>query len=181
MVKPLVLYINCLLIISVAYSQVKKNPLKFKQYDSLQITTIIDQSFNQLTNEAPVLINTGTATLNKQDATELDNRIRTSSSYGASQAMTPVYDLEINYYKNGKSKEKILISLWTNNLYASYPLKVQRIGFCACTANSGFCCSNGGINYQFKEYLIQLLEKNNISVPEKQEILDFGNDEYPKK
>ena len=108
-----------------------------------------------------------------EDAIALNQWIRQKEAYGESQAMTPEYDLRWMYYKHGKVIETVQVSLWTNNLYASFPLKVQRQGECMCGGTGGYCCSKGGISMGFKKQLIALLEKYHLPV-DREGILKFG-------
>jgi hypothetical protein len=165
-----------LLLCNTVYGQTNKSDYKYKIYDS-----IVVQTFNDYTQEIDLntgerldtIIITGQATIISEDAKKLNRIIRQKDSYGESQAMTPVYDLKIMFYKNGKVKEDVQISLWTNNLFATFPLKVQRQGECMCSGNGGYCCTKGGISMSFKKYLLDLLEKYNLPV-DKEEILNFG-------
>ncbi len=165
-----------LLLSATVYGQTNNSDYKYKNYDS-----IVVQTFNDYTHEVDfntgerlgTIIITGQATIKSEDAKELNQIIRQKDSYGKSQAMTPVYDLKIMFYKNGKVKEDVQISLWTNNLFATFPLKVQRQGECMCSGNGGYCCTEGGISMSFKKYLLDLMEKYNLPV-DKEEILNFG-------
>jgi hypothetical protein len=165
-----------LLLCNTVNGQTNKSDYKYKIYDS-----IVVQTFNDYTQEIDLntgerldtIVITGQATIISEDAKKLNRIIRQKDSYGESQAMTPVYDLKIMFYKNGKVKEDVQISLWTNNLFATFPLKVQRQGECMCSGNGGYCCTKGGISMSFKKYLLDLLEKYNLPV-DKKEILNFG-------
>jgi len=165
-----------LLLCNTVNGQTNKSDYQYKIYDS-----IVVQIFNDYTQEIDLntgerldtIVITGQATIISEDAKKLNRIIRQKDSYGESQAMTPVYDLKIMFYKNGKVKEDVQISLWTNNLFATFPLKVQRQGECMCSGNGGYCCTKGGISMSFKKYLLDLLEKYNLPV-DKKEILNFG-------
>lgn len=173
--KQLFLHIVLLYSITV-YGQTNKNDYKYKDYDSIVI-----QTFNDYRNEVNLntgerldtIIITGQATLKTEDAKQLNRIIKKKVSYGKSQAVTPVYDMKIMFYKNGSVKNKVMVSLWTNNLFATFPLKVQRQGVCMCSGSGGYCCTEGGISLSFKNYLLDLLEKYNVQV-DKDEILNFG-------
>lgn len=165
-----------LLFSATVYGQTNKNDYKYKNYDS-----IVVQTFDDYTHQVDLIsgerldtiIITGQATIKTEDAKEFNQIIRQKDSYGQSQATTPVYDLKIMFYKNGKVKEEVLISLWTNNLFATFSLKVQRQGECMCSGNGGYCCTEGGISKSFKKYLLDLLEKYNLPA-DREEILNFG-------
>lgn len=158
------------------FGQTNKNDFKFNKYDSLVVQTFIDKTYEVDFNSGKrvdTIIITGQVKMNVNDAKDLFKRIRQKESYGQSQALTPVYDLKLMFYRNGKVKEEVQISLWTNNLYATFPLKVQRQGVCMCAGNGGYCCTEGGISMNFKKYLLALLEKYNLPV-DSAEILNFG-------
>ncbi len=171
------LSILTLVIFSIAvYGQTDKSEYKYKNYDSVVVQTLIDQThdFNINSNErTDKIFITGRARIKASDAKELNQRIKRKDSYGSSQAMTPDYDLKILFYKRGRVKENVQISLWTNNLFATFPLKVQRQGECTCSGNGGYCCSKGGISMGFKEYLLDLLIRYNLPT-NKEELLNFG-------
>jgi len=165
-----------LLYTTTVFGQTNKNDYKFKNYDSIVVQTFDDYSHQVDLNTGErldTIIITGQATIKTEDAKELNKIIRQKNSYGQSQATTPAYDLKIMFYKYGKVKEEVQISLWTNNLFASFPLKIQRQGECMCNGNGGYCCTEGGINMTFKKYLLDLLEKYNLPA-DREEILNFG-------
>jgi len=165
-----------LLLSATVYGQTTKNEYKYKNYDSIVVQTLDDQTFGvdfETGDRLDTIIITGQATIKSEDAKKFNRIIRQKDSYGQSQATTPVHDLKIMYYKNGKVKEEVLISLWTNNLRATFPLKVQRQGGCLCSGKSGSCCTEGGISMNFKKYLLDLLEKYNLP-NDREEILNFG-------
>jgi hypothetical protein len=173
--KQIFLHIILLFSASV-YGQTNKNDYKYKSYDSIVMQTFDDYTHQLDLNTAKnldTIIITGQATIKAEDAKELHQIIRQKDSYGESQAMTPVYDLKIIFYKNGKVKEEVQISLWTNNLISTFPLKVQRQGECMCSGNGGYCCTEGGISMRFKKYLLDLLDKYNLPT-DREEILNFG-------
>jgi hypothetical protein len=165
-----------LLLSATVFGQTTINDYKYKNYDS-----IVVQTFDDLTHQVDLIsgksldttIITGQATIKTEDAKEFNRRIRQKGSYGQSQATTPVYDLKIMFYKNGNVKEEVQISLWTNNLFATFPLKVQRQGECMCGGNGGYCCTEGGISMSFKKYLLDLLVKYDLP-NDREEILNFG-------
>lgn len=137
---------------------------RFKNYDSLVIQTFDDYTYEIEfgDRERPILtVIKGHATINSEDAKELNKRIRRKESYGQNQEEPTVCDFKVLYYKKGKVKEEVTISLWTNYLYASFPLRIQRQGECLCGGNRGYCCSESGISLEFKKYLFYLLEKYN--------------------
>jgi len=165
-----------LLLCTTVYGQTTKNDYKYKNYDSIVVQTFDDYTHQVDLNSGEILdtiIITGQATIKTEDAKEFNRIIRQKDSYGQSQATTPVYDLKIMFYKNGNVKEEVQISLWTNNLFATFPLKVQRQGECMCGGNGGYCCTEGGISMSFKKYLLDLLEKYNLP-NDREEILNFG-------
>ncbi|MCO5258534.1 MAG: hypothetical protein M9916_00120 [Crocinitomicaceae bacterium] len=158
------------------YGQGVKNDYRYKNYDSVVVQTLDDLTYEhdfKTGERLNTIIITGQATLTTEDAKEFNRIIRQKDSYGQSQASTPVYDLGIIFYKKGKVKEEILINLWTNDLFATFPLRVQRQGECMCSGNGGYCCSEGGISINFKKYLLDLLEKYNLP-NDREEILNFG-------
>lgn len=146
------------------------------QFDSVVVLTIDDSSLEPFPPGAdrtdPVKI-TGRVKLTAKDVAELHDRLNDRRSYGQSQAVTPVYDVKVQYFKKDVAADEVSISLWTNNLFATFPLNVQRQGECLCEGENGHCCTKGGISMKFKKYLIGLLERNGLPV-EKEEILDFG-------
>ena len=171
------IYFHIILLISTTvYGQTTINDYKYKNYDS-----IVVQTFDDLTHQVDLTsgksldttIITGRATIKTEDAKELNRRIRQKDSYGQCQATSPVYDLKFMYYKNGNVKEKVQISLWTNNLFATFPMRVQRQGECLCGGNGGYCCTEGGISMSFKIYLLDVLNKYNLP-NDREEILNFG-------
>ncbi len=145
-------------------------------YDSVMVLTIHDPSLEHLPPGAdrtdPVKI-TGRAKLNKKQIAGLHSRAADRNSYGQSQAVTPIYDLKIQYFNEGGIADEVSISLWTNNFFATFPLQEQRQGECLCDGDSGHCCTEGGISMKFKKYLIDLLEDLDLPI-EKKEILEFG-------
>ncbi|MDT8413588.1 MAG: hypothetical protein RQ875_14070 [Vicingaceae bacterium] len=149
-----------------AFGQTNNKKINVANYDSLTIQ-IFDDYSNQIDlitgKSTDTIIITGNSTINSKDAERLIKKINQKKSYGQSQASTPVYDLKLSFHKNDTVKEEVLISLWTNNLFASFPLKVQRQGDCMCEGEGGYCCSKGGISDKFKRYLHNLLEKYNLS------------------
>ena len=153
-----------------------ENNYKYKNYDSIVVQTFDDctRQLNLNTGKSiDTIIITGRATIRLEDAKELNQIIRQKDSYGESQASTPVYNLKIMFYKKGKVKEEVQISLWTNNLFATFPLKVQRQGECMCNGKGGYCCTEGGISIGLKKYLLDLLNKYNLP-SDREEILNFG-------
>lgn len=165
-----------LLLSATVFGQTSKNDYKYKNYDSVVVQTIDDQTYGvdfKTGERLDTIIITGQATIKTEDAKEFNRIIRQKDSYGQSQATTPVYDLKIMFYKNGNVKEEVQISLWTNNLFATFPLKVQRQGACMCSGNGGHCCTEGGISLSLKKYLLDLLEKYQLPV-DREEILNFG-------
>jgi len=149
--------------INIFSQQISRN-LSFGKYDSLVVSNYFDDKnetlFDGNANEFIYV----TRSISSDDANELDKAIHKKTSYGSSQAMTPGYDFEIGYYKKGIKVESVLISLWTNNFFATYPLRIQRQGDCLCSRNGGYCCSNGGISLNFKKYLMQLFKKYGLPV-----------------
>lgn len=147
------------------------------KYDSLVIETIRDTrlDFNPEREGDGEILVTGRARLLPQEAAELHKRIFFKESYGASQAVTPVYDTRLIYYSKGKITHTVEISLLTNNLFASFPLEVQRQGDCLCEDKSGYCCSAGGISREFKNYLVTLIREHQLFVDDF--VLEFGNGE----
>jgi len=173
--KQIFLYIILLLSATVC-GQTRNNDYKYKNYDSVVVQTLDDQTYGvdfKTGERLDTIIITGQVTIKTKDAKEFNRIIRQKDSYGQSQASTPVYDLKIMFYKKGKVKEEVLINLWTNNLRATFPLKVQRQGECFCSGKSGACCTEGGISMNFKKYLLDLLEKYHLPV-DREEILNFG-------
>lgn len=164
---------------SVLFAQDFKSEYSFKKFDSIVIQTFNDYTyeinFNTGKNIDTIIV-TGNVVITAEDAEELNKRLNQKDSYGQSQATTPVYDLKIMYYKKGKVKEEVKISLWTNNLIATFPLEVQRQGNCLCDGDGGYCCSEGGISITFKKYLLNLLEKYNLPV-DKEEVLFLSQGE----
>lgn len=146
---------------------------KYKNFDSIVVQTFYESNFPQEVHNVGTTRITGTAKVKTEDAITLNQWIRQKEAYGESQAMTPEYDLRWMYYKHGKVIETVQVSLWTNNLYASFPLKVQRQGECMCGGTGGYCCSKGGISMGFKKQLIALLEKYHLPV-DREGILKFG-------
>lgn len=133
-----------------------------KKYDSLIVQTLYDERFENSNIEGKgdrhdQLIVGSSKRLFSGTADEFNNKVHEKSSYGNSQAMTPNYDLRFLYYRKGEIKDKVEISLETNNLFASFPLRVQRQGDCMCRGNGGYCCSEGGISEEFKKYIVELL------------------------
>lgn len=160
-------------------AQIDKTDYKFKEFDSIVIQTFNDYTFEVDFNTGKrldTIIVTGNVIITREDAEELNKRLNQKDSYGQSQATTPVYDLKIKYYKKGEVKEEVKISLWTNNLIATFPLEVQRQGDCLCDGDGGYCCSKGGISFKFKKYLLGLLEKYNLPI-DKEELLFFSQGE----
>lgn len=173
--KQLFLHLTLLLSATV-FGQTSKNDYKFRNYDSVVVSTINDLTYEvdfKTGERLDAILVTGQATIKTEDAKEFNRILRQKDSYGQSQAMTPVYDLKIIFYRNGNVKEVVDISLWTNNLYATFSLKVQRQGECMCRGNGGYCCSEGGININFKKYLLDLLEKYHLP-SDREELLNFG-------
>lgn len=156
-------------------AQVDKHDYKYRNFDSVVVQTYNDNTHvsDFMTGESGTIIITGQAAIKAEDAKTLCKLLRRRESYGQSQAMTPVYDLNIKFYKHGKVIEKVEISLWTNNLFATFPLRVQRQGECMCKGNGGYCCSEGGISISFKKYILDLLQKYDLPSL-RDEILDFG-------
>ena len=156
-----------LLVRSSALGQSQNTVFRFNQYDSVLV-----QTFNDYTHELDfktgesfdTIIYTGQAKLKTEDVTELLQRMQQKKAFGEHQAMTPVYDLQFLFYQNGNIQEKVEISLWTNNLFASFPLEVQRQGDCLCDGTGGYCCSKGGISKRFKSYLVKLLQSYQLPV-----------------
>ena len=146
---------------------------KYKNFDSIVVQTFYESNFPQEVHNVGTTRITGAAKVKTEDAIVLNQWIRQKEAYGESQAMTPEYDLKWMYYKHGKIKETVQVSMWTNNLYASFPLKVQRQGECMCGGTGGYCCSKGGISMGFKKQLIALLEKYHLPV-DREGILKFG-------
>ena len=146
-------------------------------YDSIVVLTIDDttlEHFPPNTSQPADLVKiTGRAKLSDDQIADLHARVTDASSYGQSQAVTPVYDLKIQYFKQGAIADDVSISLWTNNLFATFPLQVQRQGECLCEGDSGHCCTKGGISMKFKKYLLDLLKSHYLPV-EKEDILNFG-------
>jgi hypothetical protein len=174
--KQIFLHIIILLLSATVYGQTNKDDFKYKNYDSIVVQTFDDYTHQVDLNSGEridTIIITGQATIKTEDSKEFNRIIRQKDSYGQGQATTPVYDLRIMFYKNGKVKEEVLISLWTNNLRATFPLKVQRQGGCMCGGKSGSCCTEGGISMNFKKYLLDLLAKYNLP-NDREEILNFG-------
>lgn len=159
-----------------ASGQTMANEYSHKSYDSVVVFTLNDYSlepdFNTGNEQGSVII-TGSARLIGEDIAIFSQQIRKKESFGESQAMTPVYDIKIVYYKNGKAKEDVKISLFTNNLFASFAIPAQRQGDCMCKGNGGYCCTHGGISPGFKKYLFNLLKKYNLPV-ESEEYLFTG-------
>lgn len=153
------------------FSQVNKNSYAFKNYDSLVVQTFNDYTYESdfdSNRRLDTIIITGQIAIFSEDAKSFSKRVKQKTSYGQNQAMTPVYDLKIMYFRKGKVKEEVRISLWTNNLYASFPLRVQRQGACMCGGNGGYCFTEGGISNDFKKYLITLLGKYHLPVIEEE-------------
>lgn len=146
------------------FPQQNKMNLSFGKYDSV----VVSNYYGDINEIEPIGIENKSPsisrTISSEDAKALNNALHKKESYGSSQAVTPIYDIEISYYRKGNKVDKVLISLWTNNLFASYPLKIQRQGDCLCKGNGGYCCSKGGISIDFKKYLILLLKKYTIPV-----------------
>jgi hypothetical protein len=163
MMKQILSYI--ILVFSVtAFGQTNKNAYKFKDFDSLVIQIVEDYSSVSdfsIDGRTDTLIVRGQTAIKSEDAIELNKRIYLKESYGQSQAMTPIYDFYILYYKNGVIKESVSVSLWTYNFMATFPLKVQRQGECLCKGDGGYCCTLGGISESFKKYFLDLF-KNTI-------------------
>ena len=164
------------LLSTTVYGQTTKNDYQYKNYDSIVVQTLDDQTFGvdfETGERLDTIIITGQATIKSKDAKEFNRIIRQKDSYGQGQATTPVYDLKIMYFKNGKVKEEVLISLWTNNLRATFSLKAQRQGGCMSSGGGRYFCAEGGISMSLKKYLLDLLEK--YSLPnDREEILNFG-------
>ncbi len=146
------------------------------EFDSIVVVTIDDRRMENFAPDTPPgdrIEITGRARLSHRSATELRQRFFDRNSYGQSQAVTPVHDLKFQYYKEGSMAEEVSISLWTNNLFATFLLHAQRQGECLCDGGNGHCCTKGGISIEFKKWLIQLLEGYRLPV-QKDEILHFG-------
>jgi uncharacterized membrane protein len=136
-------------------------------YDSVVVETRNDDSFepdfSTAERKEKVTI-TGRARLTQKDIAAFSERLKNKVSYGESQAITPVYDVYILYFRKGKIKEEIKISLYTNNLFATFALPQQRQGDCMCNGNGGYCCSKGGISRDFKKFLVDILKKYHLPV-----------------
>ncbi len=157
------------------FSQQNASNVDFKTliFDSLIVQTIYDMRYDQQSlKQSDKVVVTASSKVSAKDAKVFTKRIIRKSSYGNSQAITPVPDLEFLYFKNGKIIAKISICLFANNFIPSIDIDAQRQGWCACESG-GACCSKGGINRKFKKYIIRLMRKNNLPV-NKDEILDFG-------
>ncbi|MCB0794986.1 MAG: hypothetical protein KDB88_09635 [Flavobacteriales bacterium] len=129
-------------------------------YDSLVVRTVIDHRFEPPLPGRPIddrFEVTRSVRLSPSDAREIDAWIRSKASYGSSQAVTPVPDVEVLYYWKGTIKEKVEMNLFTHNLYASFPLRQQRQGDCLCRGSSGHCCTAGGMNAEFTQHVVDLL------------------------
>jgi hypothetical protein len=155
------------------YGQTNSIGYKYKNFDSIVVQTFYESNFPQEVHNVGTTRITGTAKVKTEDAIALNQWMRQKEAYGQNQAMTPEYDLRWMYYKHGKVIETVQVSLWMNNLYASFSLRVQRQGVCMCGGTGGYCCSEGGISSNFKKYLIALLEKYHLPV-DRDGILNFG-------
>jgi hypothetical protein len=155
------------------YGQSNNIDYRYKNFDSIVVQTFYESGLLGEVDMGSVTKITGRAKLKSKDAKTLNQWMRQKEAYGESQAMTPEYDLRWMYYKHGKVIETVQVSLWTNNLYASFPLRVQRQGECMCGGTGGYCCSKGGISMGFKKQLIALLEKCHLPV-DREGILRFG-------
>jgi len=174
--KQLVLHIT-LLCGTTLFGASYAEDVTFKNYDSVIVQLYADDHYevdagSDKNSFAQRII--GQTRLKPEDARELGKRIRQKESYGQSQALTPVYDLKIMFYRNGKVRQEVQISLWTNNLFASFSLRAQRQGECMCSGSGGYCCSEGGISRAFKTYLLTLLEEYHLPVDNKEERLNMG-------
>lgn len=138
-------------------------------YDSVVVQTVIDHRFDpnfQIGSRDPDITIVGRACLSSTEARDLQRRLRDPASYGATQAVTPVNELELLYYRRGRVKDHVHISLITHNLWATFPLRAQRQGDCLCKGGSGHCCTEGGIGPAFKEYLLGLFRGHGLEVSE---------------
>ena len=138
-------------------------------YDSVVVTTVIDHRFDPVFPDGSCKEGrdvTGQACLSSTEARDLQRRLRDPASYGATQAVTPVNELELLYYRKGRVKDHVHISLITHNLWATFPLRAQRQGDCLCKGGSGHCCTEGGIGPAFTEYLIGLCRGHGLEVGE---------------
>ncbi len=156
-------------LITTLFSTSAKCAVRLNGADSVIVSTITDHKFDPIlppgyeTKQGGIEV-TGHSKLTTEDAKLLLDRIYERSSYGSAQAVTPVYDVQIIFYKKGSIKALVEICMYTNNLYASFPLKVQRQGECMCKGKGGYCCTKGGISSEFKHYLTQLLLKYKLPV-----------------
>ncbi len=155
------------------YGQTNSMDYTYKNFDSIVVQTFYESDLPGEVDMGSVTKITGSAKLKAEDAITLNQRMRQKEAYGESQAMTPEYDLRWMYYKHGKVIETVQVSLWTNNLYASFSLKIQRQGECMCSGTGGYCCSGGGISMDFKKQLIAILEKYHLPV-DRDGILNLG-------
>lgn len=135
---------------------------KCKKYDSLVVQTLYDGRFENTNIEGKgdrhdqLQVKTSKR-LFTWDSDVFNKKLTNKSSYGNSQAMTPIYDLRFLYYRKGEIIDKVEISLETNNLSATFSLRVQHQGDCLCKGSGGYCCSQGGISDDFKRYIVELL------------------------
>ena len=166
-------FISILLYATTLFGQKSNRDYSYKNFDSIVVQTFYESGLLGEVDMGSVTKITGRAKLKSEDAKTLNQWMRQKEAFGQSQAMTPEYDLRWMYYKHGKVIDTVQVSLWTNNLYASFSLRVQRQGVCMCGGTGGYCCSEGGISSNFKKYLIALLEKYHLPV-DRDEILNFG-------
>lgn len=162
-----ILYFIIFLYSTTSSGQTSRNDFKFKGYDSLVIQTFDDYTYEIEFGggERPIVsVIKGQATMSSEDAKEFNRRIRRKESYGQTQEMPTVFDFKILYYKKGKVKEEVNVSLWTNYLYTSFPLRAQRPENCPCSGKRGCCCSECGISLEFKKYMLYLLKKYNSPI-----------------
>ena len=71
-------------------------------YDSVVVTTVIDHRFDPVFPDGSCKEGrdvTGQACLSSTEARDLQRRLRDPASYGATQAVTPVNELELLYYR----------------------------------------------------------------------------------
>jgi len=160
----------CFLIsMNLLFSQRTFFHFKCKKYDSLVVQTLNSDHINLPLPDGKenynheVIIESSTR-LFSQSADEFNKKLIEKTSYGSSQAMTPIYDVQFLYYRNGEIKDKVEIALSTNNLFSTFPLRVQRQGDCMCKGNGGYCCSEGGISEEFRKFIVQMLKDRGVEI-----------------